>query len=80
MTYTKPQQERIDQLKWGADTSPYAACIVDCLGFKYQAADGRIRTVKEADVRERFEVRSLQHVRVYGFPVVYANAIAKERM
>lgn len=76
--YTEAQLERIETLKQGADTSPYAAGVVDLLGRTYQDDMGRFRTVKEGHCRRRFEVRSLQHIRVYGFTVIHYNAKAAE--
>jgi len=72
--YSASAQVRIDQLKEKADMCPGASCVVDTLGFR--DGDGVV-TKHDCDIRRRFEVRSYQHVRVYGFDVVYYNARAK---
>jgi hypothetical protein len=72
--YTTLQQRRIDQLKEVADSTTYLSAVVDLFGG--YDADGKIG---EYDLGRRFEVRSMQHVQVYGFKVVYLGKLAREK-
>lgn len=65
--YSASAQVRIDELKEEADSATYAACVVDYLG--YYDDEGPVTDTSDMD--RRFGVRSLQHVRIYGFTVVY---------
>jgi hypothetical protein len=75
----KEELDFIRELEPKLHAKPFAAGIVDLLGFKYQDDLGRMRTVTAATpISLRYEIRSLQHIKVYGFEVVRYNDRAKE--
>lgn len=65
--YSASAQVRIAELTEEADTATHAACVVDYLGYY----DDEGPVTSDCEPRRRFGVRSLQHVRIYGFTVVY---------
>ncbi|KFH18421.1 hypothetical protein ELZ19_06755 [Brucella abortus] len=75
---TNPEDYKVRMIE-RCDRETYKAAVVDLLGWKYQGSDGRVRTVTETTHPfHRYEVRSKQHVKVYGFKVVHTNAIYGE--
>lgn len=66
-TYTPEQQAHINALKVEADTASFLAAVVDYLGFYDDGGWIDLTTAPE----RRFGVRSMSHVVVYKFPVVY---------
>lgn len=51
--------------------------VVDCLGYMFQNARGEMVTIDRfTPDRIRYGARSMAHVAVYGFPVLYFNPAA----
>lgn len=64
----------IQILKDQCNRAGYKAAVCDMLGRKYQNDRGKMVTVTEDHHPYfRYEVRSKQHVAVYGFNVIYTN-------
>jgi len=68
------QQEYIAQAISRCNRETYKAAVCDMLGWNYQAPDGRIKKITEKSPHsQRFEIRSRQHVEVYGFKTIHTN-------
>lgn len=71
-------QRRVEELAAHMLLSPTHMAIVDYLGMTYQDTDGSLKTVTEATpMAHRYGGRSMQHVEVYGFKVVWKNIAAQ---
>lgn len=68
------RDEYLAQARSRCNRESYKAAVCDMLGWKYQAPDGRVKTVTEkSPLNVRYEIRSRQHVEVYGFKVIHTN-------
>jgi len=78
--YTDPQQQCINRLFDIIEHDAVPMAVVDHLGKVYQRADGRVVPVTEkTELSERFGVRDLRHVVIYGLTVVRKNRSALSR-
>ena len=66
--------EFIDRLVAACNRSQTNMAVCDMLGRVYQDDDGHFKKITETSpLSVRYELRSKQHVGVYGFKVIYSN-------
>lgn len=68
------REEYIAQAISHCNRESYKAAVCDMLGWLYQGPDGRSKKITEQSPHSvRYEIRSRQHVEVYGFKTIHTN-------